>query len=557
MDRLLQQHFGYEELRPGQRQIITALLQGNNVIGLMPTGEGKSICFQLPTLYMNWKTLVFSPLLSLMQDQVLTLKRKNIKAEMINSLQKDKDNERIVEQWRAGELNFLYTAPEKLYNSDFKRMIYKHRPDLIVIDEAHCISRWGKDFRTAYMRLEEFIKNMRCLCICLTATATGTIIQDIEKVCKYNDYNTEKIIYYPERENLHYKTVEVNNPIYELFKILRYDNKPTIIYTNTTVQVDRLAAELALKLNKKIAYYHGQLHSKEKFFNQESFMSGELDVCVATNAFGMGVDKANIRRIIHLDYPLTVEDYVQETGRAGRDGKDADCILLKSKSRLSTQMYFIENKNPEPYVFEYLLNELLKNKDDKMQVRRTVKELANYSIGATEEKISTALNIMQGFDIIKKWKDKNRQFKIKLLNGYTDKYIDVMKNSGFLLNDYYLVQMEEIANKLEVKETTVIANFGKLENLGKVEIIRPYRGNIINVISTDLDRIDFDFIARKKDIEIELFNKMIRFADLPDCDKKRYLREYFNFAGDNKIDERNRLMNVLSQWNEKFKKLVF
>ncbi|OGJ52199.1 ATP-dependent DNA helicase RecQ [Candidatus Peregrinibacteria bacterium RIFOXYB2_FULL_32_7] len=338
---LLQKHFGYSEFRPLQKEIIDNVLNGKDSFVLMPTGGGKSLCYQLPALLFNGLTIVISPLISLMKDQVDSLKANGIQAEFINSSLNFSQIEHIKQKIVNHELKILYIAPERLANESFQEFLSSLEISLIAIDEAHCISQWGHDFRPDYRNLivlrELFPKTA---IIALTATATEKVREDI---IQQLNLNAAKIFISSfDRSNLSYHVYRKINAFEMLINFLKkHKNKSCIIYCFSRKDTENLAYDLKAQ-GFKVMPYHAGLDNKIRRDTQEKFIRDEIDIITATIAFGMGIDKPDVRLIIHFDLPKNLEGYYQETGRAGRDGLPSECILFYSYGDQMKQSFFIQ-----------------------------------------------------------------------------------------------------------------------------------------------------------------------------------------------------------------------
>jgi len=347
MEKLLKNHFGYDSFRKNQREIIQSVLDKKDTFVLMPTGGGKSICYQLPALKFNGITLVVSPLIALMKDQVDSLKSNGIPAEFINSSLSYMEIAAIQMRIHLKEIKILYVAPERFAQENFMEFLKTIDLSLIAIDEAHCISEWGHDFRPDYRNL----KKLREIfpekpIIALTATATEKVKKDI--VSELNLQNPNIFISSFNRENLNLKVIRKKDSFKKILKILKdYENEPTIIYCFSRKETEKLAIDLNKKGYKAI-FYHAGLDDKVRKKNQELFIKDEVNIIVATIAFGMGIDKPNVRLVIHHTFPKTIEGYYQEIGRAGRDGLKSDCVLFYSIADERKHNFFINKiENPE------------------------------------------------------------------------------------------------------------------------------------------------------------------------------------------------------------------
>ena len=338
---ILNKYYGYNSFRKGQYEIISNILRGRDSFCILPTGAGKSICYQIPALMFNGITIVISPLISLMKDQVDNLNSNGINARYINSTQKLEVSDEIIELCKKGEVKLLYIAPEKLENEFFKRKLRLLNISQIAIDEAHCVSMWGHDFRKSYGLIAEFIDNLRIrpVVTAFTATATEVVRKDVINLLKLR--NPYICIGSFDRENLEIK-LYIEEDKLELAKdiIREREGEAGIIYCATRKEVDGLYYYLK-DLGYDVLKYHGGLKDSEKEFYQDEFLNENSNVMIATNAFGMGIDKSNIRYIIHFTIPKNIEGYYQEIGRAGRDGLSAKCYLFFNRADIRTLEYLI------------------------------------------------------------------------------------------------------------------------------------------------------------------------------------------------------------------------
>ncbi|MCK5459544.1 DNA helicase RecQ [Candidatus Parcubacteria bacterium] len=340
MKEILKTYFGYDSFRPLQEEIINNVLQGNDTFALMPTGGGKSLCFQLPALKFSGITLVVSPLIALMKDQVDALKTNGISAEFINSSLTPTEILQIQKKAADGKIKILYVAPERLALDSFQEFLQSVSVKLIAIDEAHCISEWGHDFRPDYRALKLLKKQFsKVPIIALTATATPKVQKDI--VNQLSLGSPKIFISSFDRKNLTMRVVEKQNTFEKLLSLVeKYKNEPSIIYCFSRKETEEIAARLREEGFAALPYHAG-LNSKTRKHNQELFIKDEAQIIVATIAFGMGIDKPDVRLIVHYSFPKTIEGYYQEIGRAGRDGLPSECVLFYSYGDARKHEYFI------------------------------------------------------------------------------------------------------------------------------------------------------------------------------------------------------------------------
>lgn len=341
---ILKKYFGYTDFREGQEALIDSILSGRDVLGIMPTGAGKSICYQVPALLLPGITLVVSPLISLMKDQVHALNQAGIHAAYINSSLSEFQISKALQLAASGQYKIIYVAPERLETYDFLSFVERVEISMLTVDEAHCISQWGQDFRPSYLKIVQFIKRLRKRPIisAFTATATENVKEDI--VCVLGLKNPHVLVTGFDRKNLYFA---VENPKkkdnYVKNYIREHDAQSGIIYCATRKNVEKLYEKLKEE-GVAVTKYHAGLESEERKQNQEDFIYDNCPVMIATNAFGMGIDKSNVRYVIHYNMPQSLENYYQEAGRAGRDGERAECILLYSAQDVAINRFLLDNK---------------------------------------------------------------------------------------------------------------------------------------------------------------------------------------------------------------------
>lgn len=550
LKELLKIHFGYGSFRPGQETAIDNILNKKNTLVVLPTGGGKSLIYQLPALILEGVTIVVSPLIALMKDQVDSLERVGITATFINSSISPAEAAKRIARIKSGYYKIIYIAPERFYNQIFINELKKIKVSLFAIDEAHCISQWGHDFRPSYMRLKEAIKFVGSpVVVALTATATPEVRDDIVKQLAWTDFDL--VLTGFARPNLQFAVRPATNgqKIENIINLLTVNNDlgSGIIYVGTRNKADELV-EVLTDHGVKAVVYHAGMDAESRNWVQESFMKDEAQVVVATNAFGLGIDKKNIRFVIHHDLPGTIEAYYQEAGRAGRDGQPSLCLLFYHQQDRYLREFFIKGDNPDPNIiieiYDFLVGQVGLEIEPDSSILVTYAEIAqNLSDSIPEMAIGTALKILEREGYISRPNEKTSKSFLKTKKDWSEIVASISKRAKSQLEiteklgDKYLEKLqtgwefnpEEVAVVLKVKKDSLLRVIKKLAEKDLLEYKPPFRGTEIRVLkiveSSDLN-LDFKALRSKADRAYEKLNEMENYTHSLGC-RQEYILKYF------------------------------
>ncbi len=534
--QLLQNHFGFNEFRAGQQQVVEAILAGESAAAIFPTGSGKSLCYQLPAIALPNLTLVISPLLALMQDQLQFLQQKGINAASIDSMQTKQQASQVMSAVKSGQIKILMISVERLNNERFRQFLAQIPISLLVIDEAHCISEWGHNFRPDYLKLPKYQQQFNISqTLLLTATATQNVINDMGKKFAIAQNNIILTGFYRPNLNLHVQGVKQSDKDAFLSQWLS-DKSATsgIIYVTLQHTAEQVAQTLSAKGINATAYHAG-MDSDNRQKIQKSFMAGDINIIVATIAFGMGIDKSNIRFVVHYDLPKSIENYAQEIGRAGRDGQVSECLVLANFDNLNILENFVYADTPEPAAISYVTNEIMTQSDgansSQSQWEVVLNSLSNQanirilSLKTLLVYLELAAVIKPAYSYFAEYKFKLNCSESELINQFSGErqtFIKALFDSSDKAKIWYTVNFERMQSNYPSDRGRVIAAIDYFAEKDLIELQSKQMTEVyqVNAIDVNLEQLNTDMFARfaqKEQSEIKRIEQLLAFFASNSC----------------------------------------
>lgn len=527
---------GFKELRDNQKDPINTILAGRDTFAILATGGGKTALYAIPTLALKWKTLVFSPLIALMRDQVQSLNKKGLRTAAINGTNTDGQNSVILQDWLDDNLDVLFIAPERIDNEQTLTAVTTVKPDLIVLDEAHTMSQWATGFRPAYRRCGELVDKINPKTVlALTATATDEIVNDVKTILHIP--NCAVHWNYEPRINLHLSSEYVENykELYDkLLQKIRSIDGSVIVYVDTVKNLSNLVVYLS-ESGEEITFYHGKLSAAERAINQDRFMRGDVKVIVATNSFGMGIDKADIRGIIHAFPPGSIEAISQETGRAARDGGQAICHMYYNN--FATQRFLSGMTYPGSSVIYNMWNLLKRKADVNGMVQATVQDLITEGRMEVKDGAEGALSYMQFIGCIERTEADKNKCSFTYIGGSPKsdahkKTLDTILKAGIFIGNNgagepkYSLDLKLAAEMLLKSDSTLKNHMKALDKDGVIIYTPPFTGKVTKILRPPTEE-EYKEADKRRGKEMEKIDGVIEYCRCPDSQKQQFLLNYF------------------------------
>lgn len=510
-----------------------SLLGGEDTMCVLATGGGKSAVFQLPALCHGWRMLVFSPLRALMRDQVLALQEKGIEAGMMSSDQSETQNLMTAQDWMHDHLKILYVAPERIPNEHFRQAMTERPPEMVVLDEAHCVSDWSDNFRSDYCRIGDLIDQFNPRVVAaFTATYTGDIGKDVKRVLRIPQ--ARMVCHYRQRQELELHSGEYDGPaaLYREVREVCQGRGPVLVYCGTTADVESVAASMSRAGERDdlaVGAYHGKMSGSARSHVQDSFMGDELDIMVATCAFGMGVDKGNIRGIFHVDYPHSPEQLAQETGRAGRDGGKSHCMAYTRDRADSWAEFALDMSNPPERTIRAIYEALDRAANAEAIFHMSQNDIAQ-SAGVEQNHVEAVMQTLRGSNVIREVKNMPRVHQVRFLGESDGKkfgeYREAIEEQGDFTDGSYEFDLNGLSQALGVGEQTARKYFTAWAKEGVIAWTQPPRSRPYRVIGSLAD-VNLERLRLKRQIDYDKLAQVRFYLELPDDEKHDFLEDYF------------------------------
>lgn len=524
---------GFKGLRKGQDQAVRCIMQGQDILAILPTATGKSACFIVPTLCMEWKTIVIYPLISLMRDQAIKMQKEfGISAASISSAESDIHNATALRDWATGKLQIMLVSPERVSNAEWREVVTRFPPDFVAMDEAHTFGNWADTFRPGYKFAGDFIRQVNPKVV---AAFTATCPEDTEKEVRAGLGIVEaKLVYhYPRRENLHLFSLH-HDKIDDAYPFVSSECPgPTIVYRSTRKGVEEGASIMQATTRREVLTYHGGMKNNDRKWAQDKFVNASDVIMFATNAFGMGVDKPNIRNIVHFDIPGTLVALTQEIGRAGRDGLDSNCHILNTVKARATQRHFIRVGNPDETDIRAFIKAAKSMREGRNGVITAKRDAIAQKANVDVMMVKSIMAFCHGELLVVDDKEAARAAKLRFIPGITSlsdadaRIRDGLRMVGKEEDGWVNFNVDALAEQVDREAATVMSRLNQMNARGVVEWIRSSSTRPLR-IHRDIDEIDFTRLNQKAAEAHQNLQYVMDYCDTADDMKHEFLEKHLN-----------------------------
>ncbi len=526
---------GFSSLRAGQDRAVKSIMAQRDTVVILPTATGKSACFVVPTLAMQWRAIIIYPLVALMRDQANSMQRKGLSAASISSQESDAHNAAVLREWASGELQFMLVSPERFANEEWANVVTQFPPDLVAMDECHTFHDWADTFRHGYKVCGQFIQKVQPKVV---AALSATLSDEAEKEVRAGlGINDAKLVYhYPRRENLILQSLFLERMAAAPSWVVDNCHGPTIVYASTRKRTEEYASGLQLHTNRPVYFYHGGMKQQDRKYNQDKFMEDPDALISATNAFGMGVDKPDIRNVVHFDIPGDLVALAQENGRAGRDGKLSNCIIIPTPEGVRTRRYFIRCGNPTPKdIKDFVKAAQLMREGRHGPVTAKRDEIAQKA-GVDPFSVQAIMTFCLGEKILLHDSSAARQHRLRFADVIPSltKVEQETRNAIFDVSvekdGFFEFDVEALSEQLSKEVETVMSRLRKLHDKGLVEWVRSSTSKPlqIGVPLHEVPQESFDRLQEKADRAESDLQLVLAYADTADDEKHDFLEAHLN-----------------------------
>lgn len=526
---------GFDSMRPGQDRAVKSVMAQQDSVVILPTATGKSACFIIPTLAMNWRTIIIYPLVALMRDQVNSMLAKGLRAASISSQESEAHNASVLREWASGELQFMLVSPERFANQEWASIVSQFPPDFIAMDEAHTFHDWADNFRAGYKDCGRLVQKLGPKVV---AAYSATLSEDAEEELRTGmGIQDAKLIYhYPRRENLILQTLFSETIGHAYGWVAENCEGPTIIYSSTRKKTEMFAAEMQKYTSKPVMFYHGGMNPPDRKHIQDRFMNESDSLIVATNAFGMGVDKPDIRNVIHFDIPGNLVALAQEIGRAGRDGRDSWCTIIPTPDGVRTQKHFIRTGHPTPATIRDFYNAAIEMREGSQGAITAKRGEIAEAAGISKWEIQAVMTFCLGEGLFYHDETAARQHRLRFSDGIPSmtnmqmETRDALYDVGLEKDGWLNFDIDALAEQCAREPSTVMSRLRKMHDEGIIEWVRGTSSKPLGVGKRleDVPKVTYDRLAKKAHQATANLEMVLEYTEIADDEKHSFLEQHLN-----------------------------